>query len=370
MPKKNILHIITGLSLGGAEMMLYKLIKNSPNPQKHMVVSLTDKGYFGDKLLELNVRVIELKMSKWLFFTKIWTLVKIIKESKVDVIQCWMYHANLIGSICGFIANVKNIVWGIRHSISKHDKLSVRIIDKILALTSSFACKAVICCGDIPKLTCEKNGYSKSKLYSIYNGFETHEMYFSEEERNKLRNEFRLSNENFVIVHMARFHYLKNHSGLLKIFAQVYKKNKLARLVLAGNGIENNTKIDELIKEFNLSKSVLVLGTRTDTRAIYSMSDVAILTSLSEGFPNVLGEAMLCERPSLATDVGDCKLIIDNDDWIFDLNDNENFVKALLELSIMPKDKIMDIGRSCRKKIIDRFDIGQTYIKFHKIWDL
>ena len=364
-----VLHIITDLGLGGAEAMLYKIIANSPDPKKHSVISLRSEGFFGDKIKKLGAKVYTLGMTKNPFSINPFKVIKLIKEISPNVIQCWMFHANLFGSIFGRLAGIKNVIWGIHHSVSKNDKCSIRIINKILALMSYRFCEAIICCGSKPSRICKNFGYDKEKIFCVYNGFDVSSMNFDAKWRKEIRDELELKSSDFVIAHIARYHYLKNHIGLLKIFSKLLKINKNARLLLVGDGIKNRKEIEETIDFLNIRNSILMLGMRTDVNKIYSASDVSILTSLAEGFPNVIGESMLCKCPCVSSNVGDCGFIIGNPNFVIDLKEEDSFVNILNNIACLPKDKQLQLRESSRARIVENFDIKKIYAQYNEIWN-
>ena len=105
-----ILHIITGLNDGGAEAVLYRLCKFD-SAHKHIVVSLMVEGKYGPLLKELGVKLYCLNMPAGrIRFSGMIKLFKLLRQHKPDVIQTWMYHADLIGGVVGRLAGIKNIV--------------------------------------------------------------------------------------------------------------------------------------------------------------------------------------------------------------------------------------------------------------------
>src|SRR5699024_3018079 len=116
MRKTKITHIITGLNMGGAETMLYKLLKHV-NKDKYdiNVISMMDDGVYGEKIRNLGIEVISLNMKKGIPSLKGFKLAKRhIKNT--DIIQTWMYHADLFGYILFKLSKVKKLIWGIRRS--------------------------------------------------------------------------------------------------------------------------------------------------------------------------------------------------------------------------------------------------------------
>ena len=118
-----VIHIITGLNNGGAEAVLYRLCKYD-KINKHIVISMMDYGKYGELLRNENIDVYTLDMPAGkLTLNGIINLYKIIKQFKPNVVQTWMYHANLIGGIVAKIAGIKKLfgvfiiqIW-IKHTI-------------------------------------------------------------------------------------------------------------------------------------------------------------------------------------------------------------------------------------------------------------
>src|SRR5690554_3869677 len=114
-----IIHIIIGLNVGGAELMLKRLVLASQEKGKfqHEVISLTDLGVIGCDLRKAGIPVHILNMKSVLSLLKTYfSLKKLLKQLKPDVVQTWMYHADFIGGLAAKSLGVDNIIWGIRNS--------------------------------------------------------------------------------------------------------------------------------------------------------------------------------------------------------------------------------------------------------------
>ena len=107
---KRVVHIIVGLGDGGAEGVLTRLIMNSQN-FSHVVISLTDYGKYGHSLSGSGVSVYALGIKKPLAaIFSVYRLYMIIKSEKPDIVQTWMYHADLLGGLAARLAGVKKII--------------------------------------------------------------------------------------------------------------------------------------------------------------------------------------------------------------------------------------------------------------------
>jgi hypothetical protein len=106
-----VTHVITGLHTGGAEAMLYKLVCATPSVS-HSVVSLMDEGAYGGKMRDAGVNVSCLRMCRGVPDPRGFVrLVRLLRREQPDVVQGWMYHANLLAGLAGAVARVP-VVWG------------------------------------------------------------------------------------------------------------------------------------------------------------------------------------------------------------------------------------------------------------------
>ena len=145
---RKVLHIITGLSDGGAEAVLTRLCLNSQEA-KHVVISLTDEGKYGLQLSQSGVPVHCLGMNAGrpsLF--KFFKLIRLIRVEKPDLVQTWMYHADFFGGLASRLAGVKQVFWGIRRSTLEKDKASrlTVLIARLCAYLSRVVPQKIICC--------------------------------------------------------------------------------------------------------------------------------------------------------------------------------------------------------------------------------
>lgn len=369
MHKKKILHIITSLGDGGAEGVLYRLISGSIGKFHHEVIALSvDKKY--EKLLKKKrIKVYNINLSKnKIQIKKIFKLYSIIKKKKDYIIQTWLYHADFLGGLLGYISGNRNIYWNIRTSeISfKSTKLKTLIIIFLNAILSWIIPKKIIICSQNSINIHKSVGY-KNKFKLIHNGFDK-KIYLPK--KNYVRKNFNLRNHQVIIGCVARFHAVKNHDYLLSIFSKI-KDIPNIRLVLIGTKMdENNLALMEKIKKYNIQDKVKLLGKRNDVFYIYKLFDIFILTSLSEGFPNVLAEAMINKNICLSTNVGDTKAIINNNKFIIPKNDIKKSAEMLKKLIKKKNSKQWFLIKNKNKKqIIDNFSLIKMVKEYSYVWN-
>ena len=368
-----IFNIITGLNNGGAEAVLYRLCVHDTN-YKHTVISLMDEGKYGQLLKEAGVVVHCLNMPAGrVTLSGLYKLFKLIRKFKPNVVQTWMYHADLIGGVIARLAGIKKIFWNIRHTTLEKgkSKRSTIFIAKLCAMLSKRVPKGIVCCAKKAVEVHASIGYDISKMTVIANGYDLSSLCPIPNAQAQLKKE--LGNVFPLIGMVGRFHPQKDHLGLLDAFTIVKKRGVLHKLVLVGYKINtSNIALIEKIELLGLKDEVLLLDQRTDITAIMNILDLHILSSsFGEAFPNVLAEAMACSTPCVTTDVGDAAFIVGDTGWVVPPKNPQALADAIL-IAINQKkvDPITWASRkvACRKRIIDNFSIQTMVENYHRVW--
>lgn len=365
---KKIVHIITGLGNGGAEMMLYKLLKHSDkNKYDFQVISMMNEGIMGEKIRNLNIPVYTLDMKRGIPSFKV--ILKVLKICEdVDIIQTWMYHANLLGFVIAKILK-RRIIWGIHHSNLEKDKnkKSTLFIAKINAFLSKWV-DVIVSCSIVAKENHIKYGYSLKNIEVIPNGFELEKFYYIENAKNKLIEEFPIVKDKLIFSLVARYEILKDHKTCLeamKIIKEKFTQNFI--LLLCGKNInQENKELINLIVKNKLENNVLLLDRRDDIPIIMSATDIYVSSSSGEGFPNVIGEAMACETPCVVTDVGDSAYIVGDTGRIVE---RQNPKKLAMEIiNFIESEEYIKNKKRCRERIINNFKINKVVREYEKCY--
>ncbi len=143
--------------------------------------------------------------------------------------------------------------------------------------------------------------FDQGKVTVMPNAIDTQRFAFDAEVRKRLRDELKIPQDAFVIGHVGRFMYQKNHSFLIDIFTKVLKKKPEAMLLLVGEG-ELMGSIQERVRAKGIGDSVIFTGARRDVDKLYSVMDVFCLPSLYEGMPVVAWEAQANGLPCVFSD--------------------------------------------------------------------
>jgi len=371
-----VLHITTGLDNGGAEAVLYRLISKNEKGHSHEIVSLMDEGYYGKRLVKAGARVHSLRMQRGrLTFSAIVKLYKLIRSIDPDVIQTWMYHADLIGGVISCLAGKRVVVWGIHHSNLDPGKTlrSTRLVARVCALISHFIPTKIICCSEQAARVHIELGYNASKMVVVHNGTDVLEFKPNGTERAKIRTEWHVSDDEVLVGMVARWDPLKNHETLVAALAYIKSRILLPwRCVLIGPGMmEANQELVALLEKYGLRDNFDLVGLRDDIPSVMNALDLHVLSSSGEAFGNVTIEAMSCEVPAVVTMVGAGAVIVGETGWIVQPSDPEALGSAILQAveAIAITETWEKRKLACRSRVIEHFSLDGMTSAYHKVWE-
>ena len=180
-----------------------------------------------------------------------------------------------------------------------------------------------------------------------------------------------IPSEAFVFCYVGRLNSEKGISELIQAFQEL-KGNMY--LILAGGLDESSPLHAKDMSLIDLHPNILAVGQVNDVRAIFSASDVNVLVSYREGFPNVLLESCSMGLPSIATDVNGSREVIRNGEtgWLIPVK-NKNAVFDAMIMSMDKKENLDKLGENCRKLVIDRYrrsDYLESLKCFYKSFDV
>jgi len=369
-----IIHIITGLSIGGAEQALYNLLKGGLAERfDNCVISLRDTGPMGLKISLLGVPVIALNMhAKKLPLAELVKLIRIIREFRPDLIQGWMYHGNLISSFSRVVALGKPaLVWNVRHSLSdlSQEKIATQQVIRINRWFS-FGADVILYNSHRSREQHEAFGFSKAGAKVIPNGIDTHIFSFSSKDRKYIRSKLGIPENACVVGHMARLHPMKDHAIFIQAAKSLSDRYQNLYFLLSGRDVSyDNIMLSQLLSS-QVRHRFYFLGERNDVHKLMSAIDIFCLSSAwGEGFPNVLGEAMATSIPCVATDVGDSSLVVNKTGIIVppcDVNALEEGIESLLTIS--SEDRI-SLGRSALERIEINYKLSKIVENYSSLYN-
>lgn len=369
-----IVHIITSLTDGGAENCLYNIVRTDTQ-FRHVVISLVNAGKYREKLKHENIELHCLAMNSFLgIFFSLGKLYFILRCLKPNLVQTWMYHADLIGGIVAYIARVPKIVWGIRHSNLDAGKIkwTTKLIALACARLSWWIPNKIVCCAYKAAETHSKLGYVSSKMIIIENGIDTDVFRFDDGIRTEVRDFFEIEPRTFLIGMAARFDPQKDHINLINSLSLVKRNGISIHCLLFGEGIDyRNRLLTQKISEEQLANEISLLGSRDDVPRLLNALDLHVLSSLGEAFPNVVAEAMACGTLCVCTEVGDAPSLIGDLGWIVPPTNSAALAKAIenaFELKRMDNELWQSMRIQSRDAIVTQYGLANMLEKYDALW--
>lgn len=374
MANLKILHVITGLNVGGAEMMLRRLVdRKDDNLHENFVVSLTDIGRVGILMIESGVSVTALNIKGLLDAPRaLYMLIKMIIKIRPDIVQTWMYHADLLGGVAARLTGIKNIIWGIRTTeLSAGSSRSAFVMRYICSKLSSVIPELIVCAAESSRKYHIGLGYDASRMRVISNGFIVNNDIVNDERFiSETKKELGIDDDGIIIGFVGRFHFDKDQENFVTAANILCEKRNDISFLMAGRDLDNSNKeLVSWIAKNHFSHKFFLLGERADVPRLLSCIDIFCLSSRIEGFPNVVGEAMAAGIPCVVTDVGDAAFLVGSTGIVVPKESPVALAEGLshmLEMSPMQR-KIL--GAKARKRIITEFSINNSKKKFEDLYN-
>lgn len=357
--------VISGLSTGGAETMLLKLLERVDRTRfSFHVFSLTDLGEIGPRIrtLDIPVEALGMRRNASILFAVL-SLARRLRETRVDVVHTWMYHADLIGGLAARKAGTRAIAWGIRNtSLDRHmTKFSTRLVVRLNALLSYWLPTGILSNSEVARGVHVARGFAAAKMAVIPNGFDLTRFKPDFAARLSVREELRLCTDTPLVGIVGRNDPLKNHAGFLAAAGQLRLAWPDTHFLLVGTGLDGrNKELADAARHSGVADRVHWLGRREDIPRLMASLDVLASSSYGEAFPNVLGEAMASGVPCAVTDVGDSAAIVGDTGRVVPSGDMSALADAIGELLALPPADRRMLGERARARVERHFEIGRV----------
>jgi glycosyltransferase involved in cell wall biosynthesis len=310
-----ICFLIRQLDEGGAQRQLLTLIKGMDKTKFDItLMSFYEDGHFSEEVKSIaHVKNVCLKKSgRWDVFNFIYNLIGQLRKLKPDVIHGYLSLANCLTIFMKPFLSKAQMIFGVRASnmdLSHYDWLA-RSSYRVECFLSRFA-DLIIVNSKAGYDYAALQGFPKKNMIVIPNGIDTELFKQQKENGIEFREKWGGGNKETLIGLIGRIDPMKDHSTFFKAAEIVLKKNKNIRFVCIGDGPKPYK--DELValgERLGISNHLVWAGSLKDMPKVYNALDVVCSSSITEGFPNVIGEAMASGVPCVVTDVGDSAWIV------------------------------------------------------------
>jgi glycosyltransferase involved in cell wall biosynthesis len=376
MPSPNpmkILHVITDLNMGGAEMVLFRLLASQDQQGfSSQVVSLTDVGSLGERISSHGIPISSLGVRPGFPSPRLVTgLVESIRAWKPDLIQSWMYHADLSAGIAAKWVGNPPLVWGLHHTVANRKSLkpATYAVARVNAWLSYSLPVKVVCCAEATRRTHIGLGYDPARMITIPNGIDVTVFRPDPIARYDVRMELGQPADIPLIGLCARFDPLKDFENFIKAAGLLHAKHPEVHFVLWGSNVDSrNENLGLWLKTAGVEKVVHLLGFRQDTPRLMASLDIFGLSSLSEAFPLVVGETMACAVPCVVTDVGDSAVLVGETGKVVPARDPIALADAWESLLARSLNERKELGSLARQQIIDHYSLEKMTATYNQLY--
>lgn len=361
-----VLHLINGADLGGISSMIlnYYTFMNKEEYRFDFVSPRKEEGVNGKKLQELGCKFYYIPTKHNGLVRHIKLLNKLMVNEKFDVVHV---HSDLT-SYVGLIVAWKN---GVRvrvahgHNADFRNKSIKQKVKRFIGhiLIAAFATDRLACSKDSIKYTFGKFAEQNKNTHVLSNAIDISRYKFNKLEREKIRNEFSISPDAYVLGSVGRMSKEKNHIFLVRLMRQIKETNKKIHLLLVGDGDEFENCIN-LAKELDVLDQISFAGARSDISKILSAMDLFLLPSLNEGLGIVAIEASASGIPVILSNKVPSILSFIPESYFIELNEF-SWVDKIVELSSKSTER-MDNNEVLRT---NKYDIQKEVKQLEYIYD-
>jgi glycosyltransferase involved in cell wall biosynthesis len=371
-----ILHIITDLSTGGAELMLERLVghQSREGRYRHKVISLRTLGQVGPRLRAAGIEVEAMGMTGPVGLVAGFVrLVRRIRQSRPDVVQTWMYHADLIGGIAARIAGHRRILWGVRvMDIMQAMGVprSTLIARRICARLSGTVPQRILYVAESARRVHEALGYDPARGAVIPNGYLLPSPDEAARSRQRIRDELGLAGDSVLIGSAGRFSPQKGYAGFVAAAARTAGKFPGARFLLFGRDVTwENEELAGWIRQAGLGDRFHLLGEQRNVHDWLSALDIFALFSIGEGFPNIVAESMSVGVPCIVTDVGDAALLVGDTGIVIGSGDLDALTRGLERLISAGEGERRRLGEAGRRRVETAYSLSAVAERYASLYE-
>jgi glycosyltransferase involved in cell wall biosynthesis len=370
-----VTHVITGLDTGGAETMLYRLLLHTDRAAyESEVISMTDIGAVGEKIRALGVPIRALGMRRGVPNPLgVLRLARWLSQYSPDVLQSWMYQADLVSGLAARLAGGMPVAWGIHNAY-----LEPRSVKRIKLWTvraciwsSGWLPSRIVCCSEASREVHARLGYPQKKMIVVPNGADLAAFRPDPEARRSVCEELGLRVETPLIGLVARFDLPKDHRTFVQAAGLLHTRVPEAHFILCGDSItRENPQLTEWIDAARVRSRCHLLGRRLDVPRLSAALDVATSSSsFSEAWPLAVGEAMACGVPCAVTDVGDSSVIVGDTGRVVPPKNPQALADAWHGLLTLGPDERARLGQAARRRMEEHFDLLGAVAKYEKLYE-
>ncbi len=365
-----VLHCIGALPVGGTETALARLVRAMPEVDS-TVVSLSAAGPIGARLARSGVPVVALGKARSAVDPRcLHRLRRLLLRDRPDIVQTWLSEANLYGLVAARLARVRSVVWGLRCADMPWDRFGsmTSLGLRLNGLLSRWP-EAIVANSRAGLRYHERQGLQTDRALVIPNGFDVESFRPDDAACRRFRQELTIPRGTPAIGLVGRQDPAKNIGNFLRAAEFVHARRPDAIFVMAGSGFGvDNLRLHRKLCATGFRDRWRLIGERDDIATVMNGLDLLVVSSRSEAFPNVLGEAMACGTPCVSTDVGDAAEILGDPKRTVPRESPGALAAAILEVIGRTDQQRAEIGERDRIRIARRYSLESVAHRYLNLY--
>ncbi len=361
-----ICQVLHSLQVGGAEVLAARLARQLGCGYRLVFACLDELGSLGQELRSDGFAVQVLNRRAGLDWRCAWRLARFLRQERADLVHAHQYAPFFYALAARRLYRRPPLLFtehGRQHPDYPRRK---RIVANRLLLEAR---DRVVGVGQaVRRALINNEGIPDHRVEVIYNGVNLAPFSNGRPDRLAVRREIGVGADDLVLLQVARLNYLKDHATALRTLGRLRRERPTARLVLIGEG-EERRAIEALIQKLDLSANVRMLGLRSDVDRLLAAADVFLLTSISEGIPLTLIEAMAAGVPVVSTNVGGVPEVVEDSQTglLAPAGDDAALAGHVLRLMSSPEGR-GEIIRRARQRAQQVFSEEQMHQAYRKLY--
>ncbi len=351
--RPTVCHVIHALGVGGAEVLVDQMLRLHSNEFRCVVAVLDDIGELGERLQRDGFTLKHLHRHPGIDRGCAKRLRKFADEEGAEILHAHQYTPFFQAMLSRGLFGTRPVVFTEhgRH-FPDHPSRKRSVVNRLMLRSYD---RLIGCGGAVRQALIDNEGLPESRVEVIYNGVDLESLGKPTlGARERIRSEFKFAATDLVAVLVARLHSLKDHQTALRAVDAARKQIPGLRLLLVGDG-DQRAAIEETICKRGLEECVTLAGTREDIADLLAASDVFLMSSISEGIPLTVIEAMAARRPVVSTSVGGLPELVEHgvSGFLAPSGDDAQLAASLIELYRSPalRNQMADVAaKSAREK--------------------
>lgn len=369
---RRILHVITGLGVGGAENALLRLVSELDRERFHNTVLTLRDGPLRARFTASGIDVIDARLQGIGGLPRAWHAIGAAARSvRPDLVQGWMNHGNLAAwRVRRVVGSQSRLVWGIRQSLYdiRLEKPATRWVIRAEAALSH-APDMILFNSSLAVDQHRAQGFRNPRMEVIPNGFDTENFCADVVARRDIRTQLGIPDDAILVGLVARLHPVKDFPMFFRAMASALQSDPRLWVLAVGKDVPSALPDVERIIGRRCASRVVLRDESAEIARVYAAMDLLCSTSYAEGFPNVVAEAMACEVPCVVTDAGDAATMVSDTGIVIARRDADACASGVLRLANLGNAERAELGRRARQRVIDEYSIDGVARRYAKIYE-